>query len=219
MYYKLTRSSWQGFGLNPNEGQSKSHELFVPPLQWGENVAHHAQGQGSKFYSKNYIYVYDNPLLAVLLNPIHANFPWPLLWEADAVDVQSDRGLKFGAKEVTTLHQIASPEVSTEQTVRFGILCALAVSQKAQFQSWAEAWLSKTYKAHEVTEWAEWDEAIQSEKAAVAAELAATGFDVPLVDVVLKEHKDRRFFRSKGEKARLAARRSARRRRRSGVPR
>lgn len=31
---------------------------------------------------------------------------------------------------------------------------------------------------------------------------------------VLKEHKDRRFFRSKGEKARLAARRSARRRRR-----
>ena len=33
---------------------------------------------------------------------------------------------------------------------------------------------------------------------------------------VLKDHKDRRFFRSKGEKARLAARRSARRRRRSG---
>jgi len=33
---------------------------------------------------------------------------------------------------------------------------------------------------------------------------------------VLKEHKDRRFFRSKGEKARMAARRSARRRRRSG---
>ena len=34
---------------------------------------------------------------------------------------------------------------------------------------------------------------------------------------ILKEHKDRRFFRSKGEKARLAARRSARRRRRSGI--
>lgn len=32
---------------------------------------------------------------------------------------------------------------------------------------------------------------------------------------VLKAHKDRRFFRSKGEKARLAARRSARRRRRT----
>lgn len=31
---------------------------------------------------------------------------------------------------------------------------------------------------------------------------------------ILKEHKDRRFFRSKGEKQRLAARRSARRRRR-----
>lgn len=34
---------------------------------------------------------------------------------------------------------------------------------------------------------------------------------------ILKEHKDRRFFRSKGEKLRLAARRSARRRRRSGA--
>ncbi len=34
---------------------------------------------------------------------------------------------------------------------------------------------------------------------------------------VLKQHKDRRFFRSKGEKARIAARRSARRRRRTKV--
>ena len=34
---------------------------------------------------------------------------------------------------------------------------------------------------------------------------------------VLKQHKERRFFRSKGEKARLAARRAARRRRRSAV--
>ncbi len=34
---------------------------------------------------------------------------------------------------------------------------------------------------------------------------------------VLKQHKDRRFFRSKGEKIRLAARRSARRRRRAGL--
>ena len=33
---------------------------------------------------------------------------------------------------------------------------------------------------------------------------------------ILKQHKDRRFFRSKGERERLAARRSARRRRRSG---
>ena len=139
----------------------------------GGNVTHHAEGQGSKFYSDDYIYVYDNPLVAVLLNPIHANFPWPLLWEEDAVDVQSDRGLKFGAKEVTTLRQIPVPEISTEQTVRFGILCALAVSKKAQFQSWAEAWLSKTYKAHEVTEWAEWEAAIQSEKAAAAAETGA----------------------------------------------
>ena len=34
---------------------------------------------------------------------------------------------------------------------------------------------------------------------------------------VLKQHKDRRFFRSKGEKDRIAARRSARRRRRTKV--
>ena len=175
MYYKLTnRSAWPDYDPREVEGRSRSYDLFASPgLQWGENVTHHAEGQGSKFYSNDYIYVYDNPLVAVLLNPIHANFPRPLLWEADAVDVQSDIGLKFGAKEVTTLRQIPVPEVSTEQTVRFGILCALAVSKKAQFQSWAEAWLSKTYKAHEVTEWAEWEAAIQSEKAAEAAETGA----------------------------------------------
>ncbi len=32
---------------------------------------------------------------------------------------------------------------------------------------------------------------------------------------ILKQYKDRRFFRSKGEKVRIAARRSARRRRRA----
>ena len=34
---------------------------------------------------------------------------------------------------------------------------------------------------------------------------------------VLKQHKDRRFFRTKGEKTRLAIRRAARRRRRVGL--
>ena len=34
---------------------------------------------------------------------------------------------------------------------------------------------------------------------------------------ILKAYKDKRFFRSKGEKARLAAQRAARRRRRRGI--
>ena len=112
--------------------------------QWGENVIHTATGKGLKFCSPDLIHAYAHPLLAVLLNPLHANFDALLLWEAEGEVVASDHGLKLGFKTLTILHSVAVPQVTTQQRVRFAILCALTRWTPPTWADWARKWLDGT---------------------------------------------------------------------------
>jgi hypothetical protein len=76
-----------------------------------------------------------------LLNPIHAAFKDPILWEAEGEVVLNDRGLKVGCETLTTVRRLPLPEVTTTQRVAFGILCAKEVCKNAAWNSWADAWL------------------------------------------------------------------------------
>jgi hypothetical protein len=78
---------------------------------WGENVTHSGTGKGD-LCSPGYIHAYTHPLLAVLLNPIHANIDNPKFWEAEGEVVKSDRGLKVGCATLTTIREIELPAVS-----------------------------------------------------------------------------------------------------------
>ncbi len=101
---------------------------------WGENVSHSGTGEGD-LCGPGYVHAYTHPLLAVLLNPIHADFPAPRLWEAEGAIAKSDRGLKVGCVTLTTIREMPLPIISTEQRVRFAILCAKTVCVDA-------AWLA-----------------------------------------------------------------------------
>jgi len=125
-YYKLTNEDGQTYG----------------GTQWGPGVTHRAQGKGQVFCTEDFIHVYDDPLLAVLLNSIHTNFDKLRLWRCKVRHVRSDRGLEFGVKECTTLEELPLPSVTVEQRVRFGILCALEVYHEAHWVEWAHDWLS-----------------------------------------------------------------------------
>ena len=110
--------------------------------QWGPGVTHEAAGNG-ELCSKGWIHVYSYPLLAVFLNPIHANFQHPRLWRCEVGGRhRDDRGLKHGWQRVTTVEEIELPVVTMEQRVRFGILCALHVAPPAPWCEWARKWLS-----------------------------------------------------------------------------
>ena len=85
---------------------------------WGENVSHSGTGEGD-LCGPGYVHAYTHPLLAVLLNPIHANVPTPRLWEAEGAIAKSDRGLKVGCVTLTTIREMPLPIISTEQRVRF----------------------------------------------------------------------------------------------------
>jgi hypothetical protein len=126
IYYKLT------------DVQAQTHNL----TQWGEGMTHSGTGVG-ELCGSGWIHVYDHPLLAVLLNPIHAGFSEPLLWEAKGWGkTRDDYGLKRGVEHCTTLRQISLPELTTINRVAFAILCALEVYTEPQWRQWGEGWLS-----------------------------------------------------------------------------
>ena len=109
--------------------------------QWGEGVEHSAPGTGA-LCTSGWIHAYTDPLLAVLLNPIHGNFQTPQMWEAEGEISATDHGLKVGCTRLRTIQQIPLPEITREQRVRFGLLCALEVYPAASYRRWAENWLS-----------------------------------------------------------------------------
>ena len=76
------------------------------------------------------------------MNPVHANFKSPRLWEAESSGEELHELLKSGSKTLTTLKEIPLPEISLIQKVAFGILCAKKVCKNKEWNAWADKWLS-----------------------------------------------------------------------------
>jgi len=144
--------------------------------QWGENVTNKARGEGKNLCSHDVIHVYDHPLKAVMFNPIHTNFDEYHLWEVKVKKVGANDTLKVGVKQCTTIRKIDAPIITTEQRVRFAILCALKVYKEKSFVDWANGWLSekdKSASAAESAESAAWSAAWSAASAAKSAAWSA----------------------------------------------
>ena len=109
--------------------------------QWGEGVTHTSNGEG-QLCGPGWIHAYTDPLLAALLNPIHANIAEPLLWECDGEVGKTDHGLKVGCTRLTTTREIPPPAVTMNQRVRFAILYAKTQYPDPGWNAWADSWLS-----------------------------------------------------------------------------
>jgi hypothetical protein len=111
--------------------------------QWAAGVSHSATGDKDQpLCSDGWIHAYEHPLLATLLNPIHANFSSPRLWEAEGEIGARDGQLKCGCRKLTTTREIPLPEVTTEQRIKFAILYAREVCKSKEFLDWSDKWLS-----------------------------------------------------------------------------
>ena len=111
-------------------------------FQWTPSKWVKTSGDGP-LCSPAWTHWYDTPELAAFLNPIHADIADPILWrgETDGKFLE-DHGLKYGATRGRILEQVPLPEITTEQRVEVGIVCALLVCHEPRFVAWAEAWLS-----------------------------------------------------------------------------
>lgn len=151
--------------------------------QWGENVTHTASGEGD-LCGPGWVHAYTDPLLAVLLNPIHADISNPVLWECEGEVGKSNHGLKVGCTTLTTLRQVSLPVISDEQHIRFGIGCAATACSAPTWRTWAANWLDGTDRseaAAQAAAWSAWPTwaalaaGWAAEAAAWAAQAAARG--------------------------------------------
>lgn len=127
--YKLTDRD--GYTRRGMDGETK----------WGEGVTHEVVGGGTTLCTGGVIHYYDDPALALFMNPIHANLANPVVWEAEIPESIAHDSLKGGAKRLTTLHIVEVPRPTAEQCARFGILCSLEVEQPEDYRLWAKRWL------------------------------------------------------------------------------
>ena len=140
--------------------------------QWGEGVTHAASGRGTNLCSDGFIHAYEHPLIALLMNPAHAGFDTPRLWEAEGDVVKRDGQTKCGCRSLTTVRELPLPIISTEQRIAFAIRCALAVYHQPFFEIWANQWLDDTDRSRAAARTAAAEAAAERAEAAEAAEAA-----------------------------------------------
>ena len=135
--------------------------------QWGPGAQHITSGE-DQLCSPGWTHWYLSPELAVLLNPIHAEFADPQIWIGEGTIGLRDHQIKVGCVDGRTLRRITLPKVTTDQRVHFAILCALAVYKEPTFAAWAAKWVDRTDRT-----------ARAAEAAAAAAKAAeAANFDL-----------------------------------------
>ena len=137
--------------------------------QWGENVTVTTSGTG-ELCTDGYTHWYTDPLLAVLFNPLHGQFNLATahLWEGEGDAIKTDN-LKVGCSVGTTIRRVELPKITTEQYIRFAILCAKRACDDVAWNTWADKWLSGEDRSDEAARAAE----LAARAAASAAELAA----------------------------------------------
>ena len=155
-----------------------THNYYQWSLPKGEKPGdwHRTSGEGN-LCGPGWLHYYHHPLLAVLLNPIHADIQDPILWEVEVGGEQKDdAGLKGGATKMRLLKKIDLPMFSTEQRVVFGIYCALETCNDEEFVRWANGWLmgSDRSAAEAAQAAAAWTAAARA--AAEAAQAAAAAW-------------------------------------------
>ena len=100
------------------------------------------QGNNMPLCSYSWFHVYFHPLIAVLMNPIHADFKNPRLFKCSCSGYhQNNNGLKEGFTKVKLLKELKIPEITLTQKVAFGILCAKKVYKERKWNKWANEWL------------------------------------------------------------------------------
>jgi len=90
-----------------------------------------------------WLHCYDSPLLAMLHNPMHANISNPRLFGVE-VDGESkgDNGLKCGYRKMRLVKELPLPNITLNQRLAYGILCAKKVYEDGGWNTWADGWLN-----------------------------------------------------------------------------
>ena len=158
------------------DGQGRTRAGEDNELTWAVGVAHKTAGTGTRLCTADVIHAYEHPLIAVLMNPVYANLnPAKMrLFVAEGEIVAREGQLKCGVHALKIVEEIPVPVLTTEQRVKFAILCAKCVCTDVAWNAWADKWLSGENRS-EAAAWEAAEAATRAEaKAAAKAAAKAT---------------------------------------------
>ena len=102
---------------------------------------------GGALCERGCLHAYADPLLAVLLDPVHAGLlPTGRLWVAEGY-VRAEDATKVGCDRLRVMREHDVPEVTITQRVRWAIYCASEGYNEPSWQRWAAGWLDGTDRA------------------------------------------------------------------------
>lgn len=116
---------------------------------WTLGEWHERSGVGPIF-SGGWIHAYEDPLIAVFMNPAHADIFKPRMFVAEGAGAfLDDRGLICGVSRLRIIRELEMPVISSAVRVRTAILCAQHVPVSMErpdnniWSEWASNWLKK----------------------------------------------------------------------------
>lgn len=123
--YKLTDANLQTYG----------------GFQYEIGKAYTFPGDGP-LCSPAWSHAYESWQLGLFMNPIHADFSNPRLFECEGVIGVRENVLKLGCSHITLVREMPIPAITTDMRVEFAIRCAMGGTELSQaWVKWAEAWL------------------------------------------------------------------------------
>ena len=117
--------------------------------KWELNVPVTLTKEGNLMCTDQVLHCYNHPLLAVILNSIHAKIENPKLFEINVDKIVASDELKFASKSQTLIKEIPLPEISLEQKIEFSIRIAKLVYTEKKWNEWADSWLDGSDRSKE----------------------------------------------------------------------
>ncbi len=108
---------------------------------WDIGVSHAVACGEPKLCTSTVLHAYTSPLLAALMNPVHANYQQPKCFVCEG-DIAVTDGTKVGCQSLKVTGTFELPVLTSVQKAAFGIYAALVAYKEPKFAIWAELWLS-----------------------------------------------------------------------------
>lgn len=100
--------------------------------------------------SSRYIHWYSDPLIAVLMNQVHADIENPRLWKCEiSGKTLLDKQFKGGSRRVRLIKEIPLPELSELQRIECAIRCTKQIFYDEDWTKWADDWLENKDRTHD----------------------------------------------------------------------